>query len=57
MDIIAPSHGVIWRKDINTILENYTKWCDDYQEHQVTIIYDTMWNGTKLLAEKLGRIK
>jgi flavorubredoxin len=54
MDIIAPSHGVIWRKDINTILENYTKWCDDYQEHQVTIIYDTMWNGTKLLAEKIA---
>lgn len=54
IDIIAPSHGVIWRKDIRKVFENYTKWCDDYQEHQVTVIYDTMWNGTKLLAERIA---
>lgn len=54
IDIIAPSHGVIWRKNIGMILEKYTQWCDDYQEHQATIIYDTMWNGTKLLAERIA---
>ena len=54
IDVIAPSHGVIWRKNIGMILEKYTQWCDDYQEHQATIIYDTMWNGTKLLAERIA---
>lgn len=54
IDIIATSHGVIWRKNLGSILERYTKWCDDYQEHQATIIYDTMWNGTKAIAERIA---
>lgn len=36
------------------IVEKYAKWCDNYQENQITIIYDTMWNGTKTLAEKIA---
>lgn len=54
IDIIATSHGVIWRKDPMQIVAKYAEWCNDYQENQVTIIYDTMWNGTKKLAEKIA---
>ncbi len=54
IDIIATSHGVIWRDDPMQIVENYVKWSNDYQENQITIIYDTMWNGTKTLAEKIA---
>ena len=54
IDIIATSHGVIWRENPMQIVENYSKWANDYQENQITIIYDTMWNGTKLLAEKIS---
>lgn len=54
IEIIATSHGVIWRDNPMQIVENYAKWCKDYQENQITIIYDTMWNGTKLLAEKIA---
>ena len=54
IEIIATSHGVIWRDNPMQIVEKYLKWCDDYQENQITIIYDTMWNGTKTLAEKIG---
>ena len=36
------------------IVEKYSTWADDYQENQITIIYDTMWNGTKKLAEKIS---
>ena len=28
IDLIAPSHGVIWRKNIGAILERYQKWCE-----------------------------
>lgn len=54
IDIIATSHGVIWRDKPLQIIEKYQAWCQDYQENQITVIYDTMWNGTKQLAEKIA---
>ncbi|MGI6734520.1 MAG: anaerobic nitric oxide reductase flavorubredoxin [Anaerovoracaceae bacterium] len=54
IEMIATSHGVIWRDNPMQIVEKYAQWSNDYQENQVTIIYDTMWNGTKLLAEKIA---
>lgn len=54
IDIIAPSHGVIWRDNPMQIVKLYSQWADNYQENQITIIYDTMWNGTKLLAENIA---
>ena len=53
IDMICPSHGVIWRDHPEQIIEQYLKWADDYQENQITIIYDTMWNGTRLMAEQI----
>lgn len=35
------------------IVEAYAKWCDDYQEDQITVVYDTMWDGTKKLAHRI----
>jgi flavorubredoxin len=54
IDIIATSHGVIWRDNPMQIVEKYMAWCDNYQENQITIIYDTMWNGTRRVAEKIA---
>jgi len=54
IDIIATSHGIIWRDNPIQIVEKYQEWCDTYQENQITIIYDTMWNGTKRMAEKIA---
>jgi anaerobic nitric oxide reductase flavorubredoxin len=54
IEMIATSHGVIWRDNPIQIIEKYAQWANDYQENQITIIYDTMWNGTKLLAEKIA---
>jgi flavorubredoxin len=53
LDVICTSHGVIWRNKPEQIVEKYLKWSDDYQENQITIIYDTMWNGTRAMAEKI----
>ena len=54
IDIIATSHGVIWRDNPMQIVEKYAQWANDYQENQITIVYDTMWNGTKKIAEKIS---
>jgi len=54
IEMIATSHGVIWRENPLQIVEKYIAWANDYQEDQITIIYDTMWNGTKFMAEKIA---
>lgn len=54
VDIIATSHGVIWRDNPAQIIERYLAWADAYRENQVTIIYDTMWNGTRRMAEEIA---
>jgi flavorubredoxin len=54
IDMIATSHGVIWNDNPMQIVEKYAQWAGDYQENQITIIYDTMWNGTKNLAENIA---
>jgi Uncharacterized flavoproteins len=54
IDIIATSHGVIWKDNPMQIVEKYTQWANDYQENQITVIYGTMWNGTKKIAEKIS---
>jgi anaerobic nitric oxide reductase flavorubredoxin len=55
IEIIATSHGVIWRDNPLQIVEKYAEWADNYQENQITIVYDTMWNGTRTLAENIAR--
>ena len=54
LDMICTSHGVIWRESPGQIVEKYLEWANDYQENQITIIYDTMWNGTRMMAEKIA---
>ena len=54
LDMICTSHGVIWRDNPMQIVEQYVKWAQDYQENQITIIYDTMWNGTKHMADAIA---
>ena len=37
------------------IVQQYLKWADSYQEDQITLIYDTMWNGTRVMAENIAQ--
>lgn len=54
IDMIGTSHGVIWRDNPAQIVEKYLAWSDNYQENQITILYDTMWDGTKAMAENIA---
>lgn len=54
IDMICPSHGVIWRDNPLQIVHKYLEWADDYQENQITIIYDTMWKATRRMAEEIA---
>lgn len=55
INMICTSHGVIWRDNPMQIVEKYLEWADGYQENQITIIYDTMWNSTRLMAEAITK--
>ena len=54
VDVICTSHGVVWRSNPVQIVQQYLKWADAYQENQITLVYDTMWNGTRVMAEKIA---
>lgn len=54
LNMICTSHGVIWRDNPTHIVEKYLEWADNYQENQITIVYDTMWNSTRLMAEAIA---
>ncbi len=55
IDMIAPSHGVIWRRHIPAILEEYRQWSTHQTQNRALIIYDTMWGSTEKIAYAIQR--
>lgn len=55
IEMICPSHGIIWQDDPLQIVHKYLEWSKNYKENQITIIYDTMWNGTRRMAEAIAQ--
>jgi len=53
IDMIGPSHGIIWRSHIPDILAEYKKWADHETEEKAVIIFDTMWGSTEKMAFEL----
>ena len=54
VDIIAPSHGVIWRKDPLQIVKQYQEWAAQKPQKTAVVLYDTMWQATRRMAEAIG---
>ena len=55
LDMICTSHGIIWRDNPAQIVEKYLHWADNYQENQITLLYDTMWESTRVMAEQIAK--
>jgi len=54
IDMIAPSHGIIWRSHMDTIVGAYTSWGKGETEDKAVIVYDTMWGSTEKMAHSLA---
>lgn len=54
VDMIAPSHGVIWRDDPLQIVKTYQEWARQVPEKSAVVLYETMWGGTRRMAEAIG---
>ena len=55
IDMIAPSHGVIWRSYPEKIIQAYTDWSKGIADDRVLIIYDTMWQSTETMAKAISQ--
>lgn len=54
IDMIAPSHGVIWRTHIDKIVAAYDKWSRHIPSAKVLIFYDSMWKSTDTMARAIA---
>lgn len=53
IDMVGPSHGIIWRSHLPKIVEAYHKWAGHQTENKALIVYDTMWGSTEKIAHAL----
>ncbi|MCK4627092.1 MAG: FprA family A-type flavoprotein [Phycisphaerae bacterium] len=53
IEMIAPSHGVIWRSHVRAIVEAYRNWSICRPKPKVLVIYDTMWDSTGRMARAI----
>ncbi len=54
IDMIAPSHGIIWRKDPMKIVNAYLNWSAGTTKNKVVIVFDTMWHSTDMMARAIA---
>ena len=54
VDMICPSHGVLWRQDPTQIVTKYMEWAAQKPEPRAVVLYDTMWHATRRMAEAIG---
>lgn len=50
IDMIAPDHGVIWRRDPQRVMNMYLDMANGKAALSVAIIYDTMWQSTERMT-------
>ncbi|MDD4954306.1 MAG: flavodoxin domain-containing protein [Candidatus Omnitrophica bacterium] len=51
--MIAPSHGIIWRRDPAKIINAYVSWTKNQTQPKVVVAYETMWGATEKMARKI----
>ena len=51
--MIATGHGVIWRKNIEKIVESYKKWSSGEVSERAVVVFDSMWHSTEILAQTI----
>lgn len=56
INVIAPAHGLLWRKNISEVLKKYQLWANmEAEKEGVVIVYASMYGHTAEMAEVLGR--
>lgn len=53
VDMIAPSHGLIWRSRIGRILDAYEQWCRLEPSNSAVVAFASMYGSTRRMADAL----
>ncbi|MCC6347428.1 MAG: FprA family A-type flavoprotein [Nitrospirales bacterium] len=53
IEIIAPDHGIIWRKNPGKVLKMYLDMANGKARQCASIIYDTMWHSTEQMTSPM----
>lgn len=54
IDMIAPSHGIIWRQDPMKIINAYIGWTKNETRRKAVVVYETMWGATEKMARRIA---
>lgn len=54
IDLIAPDHGLMWRKNIPAIIKAYDDWSKPVLKKKAVVVFDTMWKSTELMAQQVA---
>lgn len=54
LKVVAPDHGPMWRSNIDVIVADYHRWCEQKPNRKVVIAYDTMWGSTAKMAHTIA---
>ena len=52
--MIATGHGVIWRQNIETILDCYSEWASGEVNERAVVVFDSMWGSTQIIAQTIA---
>lgn len=58
ISVIAPSHGLVWRKHPEKIIRLYKKWAEygsNYGDPAVTLIYGSMYGNTGAMMDAVAQ--
>lgn len=58
LNLVAPSHGLIWRKDPSLIINLYRQWANYAQtggEKGVALVYGSMYGNTETMMDAIAR--
>jgi flavorubredoxin len=58
IDVIAPSHGLVWRSDVSRIVNLYKRWAEyasGEAEPGVTLLYASMYGNTEATMNAVAR--
>jgi flavorubredoxin len=54
IEVIAPDHGPVWRKDLAGILGRYGRWAAQKPTDKAVVVYATMWKSTEWMAKAMA---
>jgi flavorubredoxin len=54
LEVLAPDHGPLYRKDLGWIMNLYGRWAEQKPTRKAVVVFDTMWESDAAMAEAVA---